>query len=504
MNIGGLSNLINENSINNNKAVRNSLERLSSGLKINKASDNASGLAISDKLRTQASGIKQGIDNANSAVAMLNIADKSIDELSNILDTIKAKAIQMNTDTTSEEGRKIIKDDILKLIENYDNIVCSTNYNGTHLLNGCDSPFSFQVADTAKDIINVDIDSVESRQMGGPDPYKLKNFIAGFNVPPELSPTLPSVETPTTIGNVGSGITLTNDLNNHIGYGSSQAGEFMVEIPAGIENLTLYLNEYTLDDTIQVFTKSGKHIAGTPATDSSWKGGNAPQDIVNNNLGTYFDSTAIYQNQLSGASVPNTYYGPYNSPSGGSNSPSSNVNATYLDKYGDLITRTVRENEELVVIPNVTEDLVVFVNGSGSYMVSAEWKQAATPITPPVTGVNADTCSSCEDLELVRNDIEPNLKIQSQILMDIVDQSLSQLNLRRGNIGSGTNQLESSVRNTMTNYTNIKFAESIIRDVDYAEESANFNKANIVSQAGSFAQQQANNINSHIVQNLLK
>ena len=74
MNIGILSNILKESSINNNKVLGNSLEKLSTGLQINKASDNASGLAISDKLRTQASGIKQGIDNANSAIAMMNIA----------------------------------------------------------------------------------------------------------------------------------------------------------------------------------------------------------------------------------------------------------------------------------------------------------------------------------------------------------------------------------------------------------------------------------------------
>ena len=93
MNIGVISNLLQQNSINNNKNITNSLEKLSTGLRINKASDDASGLSISDKLRTQASGIKQGIENANSAIAMMNIADKSISEMSNILDTIKSKAI---------------------------------------------------------------------------------------------------------------------------------------------------------------------------------------------------------------------------------------------------------------------------------------------------------------------------------------------------------------------------------------------------------------------------
>lgn len=142
MNINILSSLSEYNK-NTNKNINNSLEKLSSGLRINKSSDDASGLAIADKLRTHASGIKQGIENANSAIAMMNIADKAMDELSNILDIIKSKAIQMATDTTSEEGRKIIKTEILKLIDNYDSIVKQTNYSNIPLLTGERSPFHF-------------------------------------------------------------------------------------------------------------------------------------------------------------------------------------------------------------------------------------------------------------------------------------------------------------------------------------------------------------------------
>ena len=184
MRIGILSNQIKESGINNNKLLTNSLEKLSTGIRLNKAADDASAIAISDKLRTQATGVKQGIANANSGVAMMSIADKAMNEMSNILDNIKAKAIQMNTDTTSQEGRKIIKTEILKLIDNYDNIACQTNYNKTPLLTGCASPFDFQVGANSNDLISVDIDNVQSRQMGQADPYKLKNFITGFNPMP--------------------------------------------------------------------------------------------------------------------------------------------------------------------------------------------------------------------------------------------------------------------------------------------------------------------------------
>ncbi|MDN5064703.1 flagellin [Aliarcobacter butzleri] len=123
-----------ESTSQTNKSISSSLEKLSSGLRINKAADDASGLAIADKLRTQASSINQGISNGNSAVALLQIADKSMAEQSNILDTVKAKLIQANTATTSADGRESIRKDIDKLLNQLDNIAKQTNYNGTYLL----------------------------------------------------------------------------------------------------------------------------------------------------------------------------------------------------------------------------------------------------------------------------------------------------------------------------------------------------------------------------------
>lgn len=123
-----------ESGTNNNIGTRNSLEKLSSGLRINKASDDASGLAIADKLRTQQNSIGQSISNANSAVAMIQIADKAMGEQSNILDIVKAKLIQASTSTTSDEGRQAISKDINKLLNQLDSIASQTNYNGISLL----------------------------------------------------------------------------------------------------------------------------------------------------------------------------------------------------------------------------------------------------------------------------------------------------------------------------------------------------------------------------------
>ena len=258
---------------NTTKTLTSSLEKLSTGLRINKASDDASGLAIADKLRTQATSINQGISNGNSAVALLQIADKSMSEQSNILDTVKAKLIQANTDTTSDDGRESIRKDINKLLTQLDNIAAQTNYNGTSLL---------------------------------------------------------------------------------------QAG---------------------------------------PGTTTS----------------------------------------------------STGLKFQIGEKAGDLITNGK-----------------IQANTSGLKLTSLKGLGTLT-------------------------------KVKASGQQDVIDKAITKLNGFRGDIGSTQNQVESAVRNLMTQATNVKAAESIIRDVDYAAESANFNKQNIISQAGSYAISQANAVQQNVL-----
>ena len=124
----------------NTRVLDRSLEKLSTGLQINKASDNEAGMSIADKLRTQISSTRQGLDNANSAVAMLQIADQAINEQSNILDTIRTKLVQASSSTTSSDGIESLNSDIQKLLTQLDNIAIETNYNGiTMLSDGTDS-----------------------------------------------------------------------------------------------------------------------------------------------------------------------------------------------------------------------------------------------------------------------------------------------------------------------------------------------------------------------------
>ena len=125
--------------------LASSLQKLSSGLRINSAKDDASGMAIADTLRSQANTLGQAIRNANDGMGIIQIADKAMDEQIKILDTIKQKATQATQDGQTTTTRKAIQSDINRLIESLDNIANTTSYNGLSLLSGSFTNKEFQV-----------------------------------------------------------------------------------------------------------------------------------------------------------------------------------------------------------------------------------------------------------------------------------------------------------------------------------------------------------------------
>ncbi len=131
-NISSMS--INNTLVNTSESMKVSVERLGTGLRIKKAQDDPSGNSISDTLRLQSSAARQSIENASSAISMLQIADKGMSEQSALLDIIKTKLIQGANSTTTESDRHIISGAISKLLKQFDQIAKQTNFSGVGLL----------------------------------------------------------------------------------------------------------------------------------------------------------------------------------------------------------------------------------------------------------------------------------------------------------------------------------------------------------------------------------
>jgi flagellin len=263
------------NAAQTNKNITSSLEKLSSGLRINKAADDASGMAIADKLRTQASSLGQGIANANSGSALIQIADKALGEQSNILDTVKTKLIQAATSTTSSEGREAIRKDITKLLGQLDDISATTNYNGINLLNEKGATFNFQVGETS----DVDVEvttayAVNTSGLGASNEIPVDAdatlaYAAAGSVAIKEDDTDLTVQNNTTVAGANKAILIGGDVINTVGATSTsftvsatnvESIELRNTLNAAVQSVTLETADDALIDTLNSIAEIDGHL----------------------------------------------------------------------------------------------------------------------------------------------------------------------------------------------------------------------------------------------------
>jgi flagellin len=167
-----LTNVPSLNAQNNLKRTQldqaRSMGRLSSGLRINRAGDDAAGLAISENLKAQIRSLGQAERNANDGISLLQTAEGSMNEVSGILTRMRELAMQSSTDTVGDSERAFVQQEFSALMEEIDRIANVTEFNGTQLLDGSATGLDFQVGirDTANDRITVAIADMRSTALG--------------------------------------------------------------------------------------------------------------------------------------------------------------------------------------------------------------------------------------------------------------------------------------------------------------------------------------------------
>ena len=152
--------------LKNDNALSTSLERLSTGLRINRSGDDASGMAIANALKAQSLGIGQAVKNINDGISIVQTAEGALQESINIINTIKTKSIQAASDGQTKLTRRIIQNDIDKLMEELESIAKNTNFNGQKLLSGVFVDKKIQIGPTANETAKVSIESAEPSRVG--------------------------------------------------------------------------------------------------------------------------------------------------------------------------------------------------------------------------------------------------------------------------------------------------------------------------------------------------
>ncbi|PJP70063.1 flagellin A, partial [Campylobacter jejuni] len=542
-----------------------SLSRLSSGLRINSAADDASGMAIADSLRSQAATLGQAINNGNDAIGILQTADKAMDEQLKILDTIKTKATQAAQDGQSLKTRTMLQADINRLMEELDNIANTTSFNGKQLLSGNFINQEFQIGASSNQTIKATIGATQSSKIGltrfetggrisssGEVQFTLKNYngIDDFKFQKVVIST-----------SVGTGLgALAEEINKSADKTGVRA-TFTVEtrgmaaVRAGTTSNDFAINGVTIgqvdykdgdgNGALVAAINSVKDTTGVEAsidangqlllTSREGRGIKIDGDIgggafINANMKENYGRLSLVKNDgkdilVSGTGLSFAGFGAnsfisqasvslreskgrfdaniadamgfgsvnkgvviggfssvsaYMSSAGSGFSAGSGYSIGSSKGYSAILTA----NATFISTASAASRVYNVSSGSG-FSVGSNLSQFATMKTS-VLGVKDETAGVT------------TLK-GAMAVMDIAETATTNLDQIRADIGSVQNQLQVTINNITVTQVNVKAAESTIRDVDFAAESANFSKYNILAQSGSYAMSQANAVQQNVL-----
>ena len=513
-----------------NKKLTASLEHLSSGLRINKAADDASGMTVANSLRSQASSLEQSIASGNDAIGVLQTADYAMAEQIEIIDTIRVKAIQAANDFHTRDSRLAIHQDIMRLLEEFDNIANTTTFNGHKLLNGNFSNKNFQMGAYSNEIISITIPRADSKAVGH------LSFATSSPLMYENTTDFAKAEWTFTLnhGTIGNeklefnftgqdlltqGFKYITDRVNaaHVETGIRASARSDLATPVRIFGSRLFgpvdlsINGYQIlsNATVQA-DDADSFVLNAINAQSSFTGVTATIDsgtgrmMLNSHKGLpiYIKTN---NNGARGALGLSFLSDP--------NNPMSFLNDVLVlgeltfSKYGSIPTsysitpaNDIAKNQKGVVSTGISDD------GKTKFEDSTTPHKAAINLHDFLTEPMSGTLSKAMGHGVVGTQgsnvtQEPGVLTYngSQTLIDIAVVALGDLDRIRSDIGSIQNQITATINNISVTHLNIKAAESQIRDVDFANEVAQFNKQNILSQSGSYASAQANQIQQAII-----
>ena len=474
------------------KNLTSSLEKLSSGLRINKAADDASGMAIADSLRAQGNSLGQAIKNANDGIGIIQIADKAIDEQVKILDTIKTKATQAAQDGQTSDTRKALQADISKLLGALDGIATSTSFNGQSLLSGSYTNKQFQVGAYSNQTIGMSVNSTHSSKIGD------VRFETSTVISTAVNTTLTfsaadgqndvTLESVTVSTSVGSGL---GQLADTINKNSDRLG--------GVK--ASWTNVATTSVAVVAGDLTNVAINGVDVGTISGVVANDSDGTLVNAINTVKDQTGVeaYTDERGNLNL-RSLDGRGISISGTGIDTVAGFDNASKESYGRL-TLTKAGGKDIAVTANTA--LGGFSASGGG---ATETVVNLGAMKGQVASATADAMGAFENGNVAdAGSLGAGVTTMAGAMgmMDIADAAIKQLDQIRSSLGSTQNQFNTTVNNISVTQVNVAAAESQIRDVDFANESASFQKYNILAQAGSYALSQANQLQQN-VQRLLQ
>ena len=482
-NISSLNSQRNLNGSQN--GLTTSLQRLSSGLRINSAKDDAAGLAITERMSAQIRGNDQAARNANDGISLAQTAEGDLGQISTNLQRIRELAVQSANGSNSASDRASLNNEATSLIAEIDRVASSSSFNGNKLLDGSFTAQSFQVGanGTANDRISIDaISSAKASSLGVGSGSSYATTQAGA-------------------GNVSTNALAAGDLvinGYNVGATTADGVSFTAGAASGIAKAAA-INAVTSQTGVTA-TVAATAVAGTAATGSA---AIAAGDVKINGvdigaLGTAA-TAAERGSQVAGAinakSNQTGVTATFDTTTGAVALSAADGRNITIDTSANAAANDANTGltggSSGTVVGTVTNSSTISLTSTGASGITiANGPNAGATAANLAVGFTASTASAGAGV----SSLDLTTAAGAQAALTTLDSALATVNSSRASLGAYQNRFSSVVTSLQTTSENLSASRSRIQDTDFAKETASLTRGQILQQAGTAMLAQANSL----------
>ena len=519
-----------------NVGLSTTMERLSSGLRINSAKDDAAGLSISERMTAQINGLNQARRNANDGISVSQTAEGALQTSGDILQRIRTLAVQSANDTNSTADRNALQAEVSQLLSEFDRVANTTQFNGLNLLNGDFSKTQFQVGANANQTITFGLESTKTTDMGN---FALKGLASSTNAmiaaQAVYADSALGASNSTSAFNQMQTQTLTLRSKGQMATVDLNAGLSAKDVANRInsqQNLSGGITARAETYAFMAFGSGGTLGGGTGTSNAASNAGAISFNLngtaiqaTSSNMRTDLDGLVTAINDVSGATgvtaqkvdLPGssgsyriqlfaadgrditvgsaavsiqsggsaTNYalmqlqGAYDS-NGTIAAAGSGTNASAGNSVGVQNLTTSNRNSSVGGRVMFTSDTAYTVEASVSGGGNGGIVAAGSGLT--FGGSKTDTLST----------VNISTALGANKALEVVDAVIARVSSTRSKLGALQNRFQMTIENLQTSAENLSASRSRIRDADFAEETSNLSRWQVLQQAGTAMLSQAN------------
>ena len=446
------------------KNLATNFERLSTGLRINSAKDDAAGLQISNKLTSQINGLSVAVRNANDGISLAQTAEGALQESTDILQRIRDLAVQSSSDVNGASERDALQGEVSQLVAELGRIADTTSFGGVSLLDGTFTNKNIQIGAEAGETVSININSANATALGTHVLTSTGASVLG-----------------TVVATVNNGITAETDLTFATANGGS-TGAISYAANASAQDIADAINSGASGVGI-------KATASNSATLSNFAIGDDDKNVSFALNGESISTSITSANDLTAVAAA------INGVSSATGVSASFANANDLSSItlSAVDGRDISLESVSVGGANGTLNLnSTTVANSGAGNKSGEISLSSTKGAITASNQNADVFQSTNSSFNSVSTVNVSTYSGAQKALGVVDSALDSINSQRAELGALQNRLDSTVSNLGSIIENVSAARSQIQDTDFAAETASLAKNQVLQQAGLSILAQAN------------